>query len=219
MNRIRASRKIALKKPGRVFADISNNNASAGAATYDARVYCQNHPFLVHKATQGTNFVDPFYADRVEATHLQGRPVGHYHFISGLSNPTQAIAEAEHFWYTIKDFFKEDTNGKHDLILLDLETLQTDPQGILNAFENRIQALLDHLPIVYTGLSYFLEHRLVSRSRKFWIAAYPGPVPRKLPRNQKLWAHQFTPEGRVTGIAGVCDKSLLIERSAIAYWT
>lgn len=219
MNRIRESKKIALKKPGRVFADISNNNTAGGRTTYNARVYCQTHPFLVHKATQGINFIDPLYAERVEATHLQGRPVGHYHYVSGLSSSTQAVEEAEHFWDTIRDFFKDNVNRKHDLILLDLETLQSDPQGILNAFENRIHALSGHLPIVYTGLAYFLEHALVCLSRKFWIAAYPGPIPYKLPRGQNLWAHQYTPEGRVTGIAGNCDKSLLIERSAIAYWT
>lgn len=217
----RNSQKKARRNPGRSFCDLSNNNAIAGMEVYNARVYARKHPFLIHKATQGIDFIDPLHAERCEFTHAQGLPVGHYHFMDGFGSGNRAVEEAEHFIKIVIPHFMEHSpkSGLHDdFLILDIETPQVAPNECIKAFESRVRSLCKLEIICYTGLSYFEEHNLVCASSKWWLAAYPGPLPLKLPRKQKIWAHQFTEQGKCEGVAGKCDMNILIDKESISYW-
>ncbi|HEY1645317.1 MAG TPA: GH25 family lysozyme [Candidatus Saccharimonadales bacterium] len=217
----RSSARKARRNPGRSFCDLSNNNAFSGIRLYDPRVYARTHPFLVHKATQGTNFIDSLHAERCEITHTQGIPVGHYHFMDGFGDGKRAVTEADHFLKTVLPHFmhhKPESGLRNDFLILDIETPQTSPNECIRAFESRIDAEAKLPVICYTGLSYFMSHRLRCKSRKWWLAAYPGPLPRKLPDNQLIWAHQFSDNGKCEGVAGACDMSLLVDNGSIKYW-
>lgn len=204
------SKNKARRKPGRSFCDLSNNNPSH---VYNARAYCEVHPFLITKATQGINFIDRLHGERCESTHLQDRAIGHYHFIEMFSDSREATAEAEHFFRVIKPHF-----GRRDFCIIDIETAQTVPNEVIKAFESRLYSLLKHLPLCYTNLDYFQEHSLYCRSGKWWLADYGGSLPLWLSRKQKLWAHQYSDKGRCLGIGGPVDMNLLIDKSSIRYW-
>jgi lysozyme len=55
--------------------DLSNNNPDINAA-----LLAQNVDFVFHKATEGTGFVDKFYALRGSALMGHGVPFGAYHY-------------------------------------------------------------------------------------------------------------------------------------------
>lgn len=75
------------------IADISHNQAS-----YDAVAYRRaGHDRIRLKATQGTTYVDPSYAQRVAESHAAGLTVDHYSFLTG----EPGAAQADHFLATV----------------------------------------------------------------------------------------------------------------------
>ena len=107
---------------------------------------------------------------------------------------------------------------RSDFLILDIETPQSVPNECIQSFEIYVNVACKLPVICYTGLSYFLEHELICRSRKWWLAAYPGPLPLRLPHKQTIWAHQYTESGKTEGVAGGCDMSLLVDKNSIKYW-
>lgn len=223
MQRTKPSEHLAVEKPGIVFADLSNNQ---GSGTFHAETYCRTHPFLVHKATQGTGFKDDQHAARCEETHTHGRAVGHYMFLQPLSTPVQAVEEAQFFVETVRGHVltqwpNRSVGYKTDFFVLDLEVNCTQPNQIIRNVWKVLQKAFPTVPFIgYSGLARIQELglRMPTRIPRWWVAAYPGPVG-KLPNGQLVWSHQYTDKGRVQGIGLPCDKSIIVDKHAREYWS
>lgn len=200
------------------FVDLYEGNSA-----YNAPVYCAKHPFLVHKASQGLHHVDRLHGERCVHTHAQGKAVGHYHFAEAHGDP---VREAHFFWGAVKPHFLTvwhhlpvaQAHLRTDFLILDLETPQPDWRGYARAFDETIAHIAGRLIILYASLSAVREHNLGCLSKKLWVAAYPGPVPKRFSNGCETWAHQFSDRGSVPGIGQSCDVSELIGVGSREYW-
>jgi hypothetical protein len=93
--RARRIRELGKRKAGR-FADLSSNN---GPKTQeDFRRYARQGANVVGiKATEGTHYVNPYFAEQVQLALEVGLLVLPYHFARPDQNPNGAAAEASHF--------------------------------------------------------------------------------------------------------------------------
>lgn len=215
------SEELAVEKPGIVFADLSDNQPEG---SYHAATYCETHPFLVHKASQGTGGRDSLHASRCEETHKHGRAVGHYHYVGVDSDVSQAIDEADNFLAAVHGHVLEawptlSPGYKADFFIVDFEVPCTIPNDVIATFCKRVEQAYPRITIKgYANYFAIREIGLVIPNRSWWVAAYPGPV-KDLPNHQKIWAHQYTERGRVEGVAGFCDKSIIVDKHSRKYWS
>jgi GH25 family lysozyme M1 (1,4-beta-N-acetylmuramidase) len=215
--------KLAVEKPGIVFADLSNNQSEH---TFHAETYCTTHPFLIHKATQGTNFTDDLHASRSEEVHAHGRAVGHYMFLESGSDPITVINEIHHFLQVIEGHVLTQWPGKPhgykaDFLIFDFEVNCTQPNGVIARIHKMLSKAYPTIPVIgYANYFRIRELGLVIpvANPRWWVAAYPGPVT-SLPNGQRIWSHQYTNQGRVQGISVPCDKSVIVNKEARRYWT
>lgn len=194
----------------RYFGDVSSNNAH-----YDASAYRHKggHLIVGIKATEGTGYVNPRYAQWVEDSHKQGVAVMHYHFAHPESKAT-GQQEFAHFWNTASHHFAEG-----DYVVFDEETnLGAWKHDAAHCHEFYVAAKgVHHDPVLYGSLSYLeqLGPEAVPPEDRIWVAAY-GPEPKSLPKGMKIWAWQRTdgrsgPEPHSCAGIGVCDVSILNE--------
>ncbi len=172
--------------------------------------------FAIIKATQGTNYVNPYLASDAAAAKAAGLVVGFYHFADpGLP----AVAQANFFARTIGRV------GAGELPpILDLEITgqcgarQRDcsPGHIVawtRAFLTRLAADTHRTPMIYTDPGFWNSS---VRSRAFssyplWLADFtynPMGSPDAWPmgwHQYALW--QYTDDASIPGIVGVTDRS------------
>jgi lysozyme len=156
--------------PNRKVIDISHHNTVEDVNA----VKMAGVLGVIHKATEGTGYVDPNYAPRKNL--FAGLLWGAYHFV----HPGQIEAQVDHFLQV---------TGLHDdmLYALDWETSST---GVANqqeatAFLKLLEAKTGRKGVVYSGNvakekikgadDYIGSHRL-------WLAQYSA-----LPKVQKSW--------------------------------
>lgn len=143
---------------------------------------------IIHKATQGLNYVDPAYITRRTQALAAGLAWGGYHFGTG-DDPT---GQADHFLNTIQPDSKT-------LIALDLERNSNGPsmnRVQAEAFVARVQAQTGRWPVLYTGHWYLRE--IMSDSQPttlttcpLWIASYQ-PTPDMPPQWASWTLWQYT---------------------------
>jgi lysozyme len=162
---------------------------------------------VIHKATQGTRFVDPCYADRRKAALAAGLKWDAYHFVDDDDLALQMI----HFISTAKP---DDTMR----LALDIEPNggSTASFSQANDLAGRLDQRMGRQCWRYTGLGYLTPAAIndtpVFRSGPIWFAKY-GPQPRAEqlagvgidPGNILLW--QETESGSLPGIDGHVDQS------------
>jgi lysozyme len=180
--------------------DVSNNN---GAVDW-AAVAGSGVAYAFLKASEGTSFVDVFYASNRTAARASGIKVGAYHFARpGQSGPEQ---QAEHFLSIAHpqagDLFPtldlEDHGG------LPTARVQRWTAGFLRAVEREVGVK----PIIYSG-PYFWRSRVGNAdfsTHPLWLAQYTtsknADVPGAWP-SYAIW--QYTSDGTVPGVHGRCD--------------
>lgn len=187
--------------------DISHHNRVKNFAT----VKEDGIMAMIHKATQGTQYVDPTYRSHRKEAEDAGLLVGAYHF--GVAG--DAAAQAEHF---------VETSGNDSLLVLDFEG---NPQGLdmslLEAehFVEHVYNLTGRYPGLYSGhtIKEALAHAGINDPKQtvlsncwLWIAHY-----NKIPLIPKIWNKwtlwQYTDGGagmephKVNGI-GRCDRDM-----------
>ncbi len=147
---------------------------------------------IIHKATQGLSFVDPFYQQRRALARSLGFAWGAYHFCS----PDDGSRQADHFLSVIATAHGDDPSA---LIALDWERCSGNAQMTLRqaqAFVQRIFAVTGRWPMVYGS---DLPRESVSETKPdpilancpLWLADYSSTV-RKLPPTwptQMLWQY------------------------------
>jgi len=175
---------------------------------------------VFHKATQGTSFFDPTYAEHCALASKAGLLWGAYHFGTGADGLEQA------------EFFLEKVQpGRATLLALDLEANPQGPSMTLEearAFVTHIQAVTGRWPGLYAGA--YLKQLLgvttdpVLGKCWFWLSQY-GPTP-VIPPNWKNWTlWQYTDGAAGPGACpvdgiGRCDRSKFNGSQAdlIAFW-
>jgi lysozyme len=185
-----------------VVVDLSHHNGQVDLVTAAAAGIVG----IVHKATQGTEYVDPLYRPNREKAGSAGLFWGAYHFGVG----TDGVDQADHFLSAVSP-------TKQDLVVLDLEANPTGPSMTLEearAFVTHLTAVLGRSPVLYAG--HYLKELLgggtdpVLGACPFWLAQY-GKTP-VVPPNWADWTlWQYTDGAlglspyEVPGI-GRCDR-------------
>ena len=156
--------------------------------------------FVMIKATEGSNRIDPKFEYNFSQAHEYGFTRGAYHFYSTQSS---AKEQAEHFIRQVKLL-----NGDLPPVL-DVEQKpkdQTDAEFKSSVLEwlNRVEAHYKVKPILYTYYKFKMAYLndTIFNQYPYWIAhyyvdsvAYQGPW--------KFWQH--TDVGRLPGIKGDVD--------------
>ena len=183
--------------------DVSNNNghvdwgAVAGAGI----------AFGIAKVTEGTGFVDRFFAGNWAGMKASGMVRGAYHF--GRPSVNGAVAEANFFLDTIQNRVGDLEAG--DIVALDLE--DPDAGGDLSAwtleFLTHVKNRVGFNPLLYSGPFFLQEHGCTNQPALadfgLWLASYrdnlpPAPSPWGF---IAIW--QNTDSASIPGVAGNCD--------------
>jgi lysozyme len=178
---------------------------------------------VIHKATQGTRFVDPMFRDRQRQLEDAGLLVGAYHF--GVAG--EGSAQADHLL---------EVAGENTLLVLDLEG---NPQGFDMALEeaeefvHHIAERTGRFPGLYSG--HTIKEMLSNAGIRdpdqtilskcwLWIAQYgPRPLIPVIWPKWTLW--QYTdgaagPEPHTVDGVGRCDRDQFngTENELRAFW-
>ena len=187
-----------------VIVDLSHNNQNVDLV----RARADGVQAVIHKATQGSGFTDPAYANRRTAAKNAGLLWGAYHFATGADPATQS-----------RFFLKVASPAPDDVMVLDLETNESNPGNTMTldqarAFIQSIQDATGLTPGLYGG-SYLKQQLAGAIDEKLqacwlWWAQY-GPAP-DIPPNWSSWTlwqytdgHHGNPPLEVDGI-GACDR-------------
>lgn len=175
--------------------DISHHN---NITDYD-RLREEGIVGIIHKSTQGTNFVDSMYLMRRERALKAGLLWGAYHFATAANVEQQ-----------VDHFLKIAQPDDQTLIALDHEPNQGNQLSLMNAvrFLEVIEIRLKRKAVLYSG--NLIKEQLGKRqhdylaSHRLWIAQY-GPVARIPPAWDKWWLWQFSESGKLPGAHGQLD--------------
>ena len=161
---------------------------------------------IIHKATQGMNYVDPTYEAHEAAATQAGLLWGAYHFGTGADG----VEQAQHFLEEVE------WDGQ-TLLALDLEANPSGPSMNLEearGFVTHINQVTGNWPVLYSG--YYIKQLLGSNQDPvlaqcpFWLAQY-GPTA-VVPANWQTWTlWQYTdgaagPQPHDVPGAGLCDR-------------
>jgi lysozyme len=209
-----ASPECSSDAPGLVF-DLSHFNGKVDLAA----AYAAGQRGVIHKATEGSGYVDPMYADTRTQAASAGLLWGAYHF--GVGGDAQA--QARHFLATAKP--DADT-----LLVLDLESNPDGADMSLAEAQGFVGAVHEATG-VWSGLyggSYVREllgdsHDPVLSQCWFWLAEY-GPDAR-VPatwQDWTLWQYTDGSTNSPHSISGVgdCDRNRFNgdEQQLPAFW-
>lgn len=163
---------------------------------------------VIHKATQGSGWVDPTFASARTAVPAAGLLWGAYHFGTG---DEEGSAQAQFFLDTVKP-------DAQTLCVIDYETNPSGTQMPLDhlfGWIESVQKATGRAPLVYGGNS-LLFPQIGSATHPtlaacpLWVAQYtsashPAGIPSQVWKSWTLW--QYTESGSVAGISGNVDRS------------
>jgi len=169
--------------------------------------------FAFVKATEGTTYTNPYFAQDYAAAHRAGLVRSAYHYARPRPGATSAQDQAKAFVHVAGT-----ARSKGDLPLtLDLEeTGGLSPSQLVNWTQSFISALraLTHRPTIIYSYPYFWQHAMGNSSAftnlPLWIASYRNGGPKTpLPGGWKNWTFwQYTAAGSLSGIHGAVDESV-----------
>jgi len=196
----------AANEPLNVIIDLSHHNQVSDFSAIKAAGILG----VIHKATQGTGYTDPTYAERRTAALDAGLLWGAYHF----ADASDATRQADHFLSIVDP-------TASDLLVLDIEQIYSQGQpapsmSIAGAetFVRRIKRQTRRFPGLYSG-SYIKELLGNEKNRQlancwFWLAQYDTTA--VVPANWPYWTMwQYTdgnngPEPHSVDGVGACDR-------------
>ena len=182
--------------------DLSHHNGSVDFA----RIAAAGVLGVIHKATQGTDTVDPLYAERRVAARAAGLLWGAYHFGTGADG----VAQAVHFLDVVGA-------DPATLLVLDFEGNPQGPSMTLEearAFVTHVQSVTGRYPGFYSG--HDVKDLLGTHTDPvlakcwFWLSQY-GPTA-VVPPNWSSWTlWQYTdgaagPDPHQVDGVGYCDR-------------
>ena len=127
--------------------------------------------FVIIKATEGTNYINPTWAEQAGQVIQTNKLLGLYHFAS-VGNP---IAEADFFISVVKDYI-----GKAVLVL-DFEAGAINAWGNVGArqFLNRVKEKTGVYPMIYMSAEVTRQFNwsTISNTKPLWVAQYASMNP------------------------------------------
>jgi lysozyme len=164
---------------------------------------------IIHKATQGTQFVDAEYDERRILAPSAGLLFGSYHF--GVHGDPRG--QADHYLEVADP-------SQNDLIVLDFE-----PNGVhgtmtlqeAETFVERVHDQTGRFPGLYSG-EFFINEQLgdntdtIFKECFLWIAKYSAQKPKVPPAFPLFTLHQYTdgnagPQPHTVPGVGRCDRN------------
>ena len=166
--------------------------------------------FVIVKATESTDYINPFFDEWAAATVACGKCLGCYHF----ARPGNPEAQAKYFLGKVKKYF-----GKA-IFFLDWEE-NAIPLGPAWAkrWLDYVYKKTGHRPMIYMSKSVCNEYdwsKVVNAGYGLWVAQYPDyePTGYKEPWTDSskfgAWGRhwdifQYTSEGKIPGYSGRLD--------------
>jgi GH25 family lysozyme M1 (1,4-beta-N-acetylmuramidase) len=196
--------------------DVASYQHPNGAAINWKKVSKSGKKFAIVKATEGSSYVNPYFADDYAKAGAAGLIRGSYHFARPAKPITDtAIAQAKSFAKQVGTV----TTAKTLPPALDLEVTGglSSAQIVTWAqtFLLEMRQLTGRTPMLYT-YPYFWDNDVNDRSafKRFplWMASYGSSAP-----TASLW--QYTSSGHVSGIKDPADLSQFVGSSGPAWAT
>lgn len=163
-----------------------------------AQVKGSGRSFVVHKATEGTSYLDPMLARNRKAAHDAGLIVGLYHF-ARAGNPA---TEAAWFVHSIG------TLQPGEFLVLDWEVPAADPVGWCRAWLAAVTAATGVKPLIYMNSSAMNGSNWTPLTSDFglWLARYDNSQAQPAVQWWPAAAmKQYSDKGAVPGVSGPCD--------------
>lgn len=188
---------------------ISGLDVSSWQGTIDWHaVAASGRAFAFVKATEGTDFTDPFFAGNWQGLRNAGMVRGAYHFARPSQNTPEA--EAAHFLAAM------DAVGGFqpgDMVALDLEDTDVPAHADLLPWTREwlaaVEAATGVLPLIYSGWWYLEPHGLYARPEilryPLWLAAWGALRPHPPGGWSEIAIWQYTDQESVPGVNGPCD--------------
>jgi lysozyme len=186
--------------------DVSNHQRSINwdAVKSDPR----SIEFAFIKATESTDFYDPWFSRNWTEAKRVGLVRGAYHFARPSANPDPTPEV-----YFFLDKIQHETLEPGDIIILDAEDERIPSGQDISAWYlfwlEIATSIVGFKPLIYTG-NWYLDSRMAGRDDAFkdyplWLSNYrrtkpPAPTPWT---GYEFW--QYTSAGSVQGVSGDCD--------------
>lgn len=186
--------------------DISSNNDVQGAIDW-AAVKAAGIDFAIIKITEGTSYINPYFAADCAAARANGILIAVLHF--ALMGRNAAADEAAHFAKTFKPY-----SQAYDVIILDAEedpyggSIPADCGPWATTWLSAVNAEYGCKPLIYTNRDLIQNHGLsaVALGDNGLYLAAPGEVNPAAPSPWQFIAIQQTAwSGSVPGITGAVD--------------
>jgi GH25 family lysozyme M1 (1,4-beta-N-acetylmuramidase) len=192
----------------RMVLDLSHHNT---VTDWNAIVYKGAITGIIHKATEGSSYVDNTYAQRCKDARKAGLLWGAYHFL----RPGDMEKQAEHFLNVVGD------DGE-TLLAIDHE----DPGVPLADLQSILEIITDRTgqrPVIYSG--HVLKEQMGAAAsplskHRLWLAQY-SKNPVWPPAWQRPWLWQYSETGSCAGCSGKVDENCFdrSEAELDAEWT
>jgi lysozyme len=192
--------------------DVARYQHPDGAAINWQRAADSGVAFAFVKATEGTSYTNPYFADDYAGAQRAGLVRSAYHYARPKSDLKSARDQADFF---VRTAGRADQRGDLPLTL-DMEESGGLPAKTLvawtHAFVDEVTALTSRPVLIYT-YPYFWEHAMGNTSDfadlPLWIANYRSGGPKEpLPGGWSSWTFwQYTASGRIPGIPAAVDRS------------
>ena len=170
------------------------------------RVKAAGINFVIVKATEGVNYIDPRFKANVQAAITAGLPVGAYHFL----RTGDFTAQVHDFLAAIKPY-KITWPAAVDVEHTELTSLGRDKlTDMVIDFCKQVRAA-GYKPMVYSNYNwlYTAKYLDVDRIRAagipIWLAWYSNATPQSTNRSGICDMWQYCSDGRVDGISGKVD--------------
>lgn len=179
--------------------DISNLNGTVDMGI----IKNVGNSFIVAKCTEGSSFIDSYYAKNIANAKALGMLAGAYHF-ARFTNVSDATTEANFFITNCKA-------ASPDFVTLDFEQsgISGDMTNACLTFLNAISSVAQ--PIIYCNPSYINSY-LNSNITKYplWIANYGVSSPSTpLFGSYAIW--QYSESATLSGISGYLDLNYMTD--------
>lgn len=157
------------------------------------------------KATQGSDFIDPFFFRNYENARNSNLNIGFYHFLTA-TNVIEARQEAEFFCKTI-DGKKVDCR-----LAMDYEVFyglyDYEINEIADAFLTRVQELTNKEVVIYSDAydARTIYTQEMANKYPIWVAEYGTEEPEDNGKWNVWYGFQYTDKGIIEGIRGYVDR-------------
>lgn len=163
-----------------------------------------NCDFVIVKATQGTNYINPYFTDMVNGTTDSNKLLGVYHYINGAG----AVEEMNHFYNVIQPYINT------AIICLDWEQIQNNAWQNESYLELCIQQIIELTgvkPIIYASKSNYPWELCKKYDCGTWVAQYADNNCtdfQRNPWNENAYdcaIRQYSSHGLINGWNGLLD--------------